>query len=160
MRVIIAGTRWIPDPKAPKGRRPFDSMEAVVAAIRDSQYHITEIVSGAAPGVDSLGEEYAIDNRIPLRRFPVEDADWKRFGTDAGHRRNVQMARYAGEGPGGGALITVWDGKSRGTADMIAVARQRGLLVFVRCYAVDSTGMVLVKPAIEGPGHRTSGLLG
>lgn len=115
MRVIIAGSRDVTDP-------------AVIArAVADSGFTISEVVSGGARGVDTLGEEWARANRIPFRRFP---ADWDRFGRSAGYRRNEQMAAYAREGSAGG-LLAVWDGISKGTGHMIDIAHREGLQVYV-----------------------------
>jgi hypothetical protein len=98
MRVIVAGSRNI------------SNYEIVRHAIEDSDFDITEIVSGTAKGVDRLGEHYARLWNIPIKQFP---ADWDKYGKKAGIIRNHQMGRYAD------ALIAVWDGKSKGTFDMI-----------------------------------------
>ena len=71
---------------------------------------ITEIVSGGAHGVDYLGERFATEFSIPVKRFP---ADWNKHGKSAGPIRNREMAEYADQ------LIAFWDGKSRGTKNMI-----------------------------------------
>jgi len=71
---------------------------------------ITEIVSGTARGVDLLGERYAIENDIPVTRFP---ADWNRYGKSAGVRRNETMGDYADR------LILFWDGESSGSKHMM-----------------------------------------
>ncbi|WP_197026348.1 hypothetical protein [Polaribacter sp. Hel_I_88] len=55
-------------------------------------------------------------------RFPAE---WNKFGKAAGPVRNKEMAIYAD------ALIAFWDGKSRGTKNMIQLAKQNGLLLKV-----------------------------
>jgi hypothetical protein len=98
MKVIVAGSRSILD------------YAVVRQAIIDSKFQITEVFSGDARGVDKLGEVWAKESKIPVQKFP---ADWERYGRAAGFRRNRQMAHAAD------ALIAVWDGKSRGTADMI-----------------------------------------
>lgn len=112
MKVIIAG-----------GREGFDEETVFeilnVAAI---DIEITEVVSGCAPGVDELGQLWASERGIPVKRFP---ADWNQHGKAAGPIRNEQMANYAD------ALIAIWDGKSRGTGDMIKRAKRRGLLTSV-----------------------------
>ncbi|GGK56084.1 MULTISPECIES: DUF2493 domain-containing protein [Flavobacteriaceae] len=85
-----------------------------------------EIVSGAYyKGADKLGEQYAKERGFLLTKFP---ADWKRFGRAAGPKRNEQMANYAD------ALIAFWDGKSRGTKNMIEVAKSNHLNVFIYNY--------------------------
>ena len=110
MKTIIAGSRSI------------KQSVVVQRAIKQSNFHITEVFSGNARGVDTLGERWAEDNRIPIKYFP---ADWKAHQKSAGPIRNQAMANEAD------ALIAVWDGDSRGTADMIHRAEKNGLLVFV-----------------------------
>jgi hypothetical protein len=113
MKVIVAGSRSITD------------YDLVARAIRTSGLDITEIVSGTARGVDSLGERFAAENGIPVAHFP---ADWTGGGRGAGFVRNYKMAEYAD------ALIAIWDGESRGTAHMIEAARKKGLsTIIVNC---------------------------
>lgn len=115
MKVIIAGSRGIRE------------LDVVEEAIRLASYHITEVVSGGAGGVDSLGEEWALKNRIPCKAFPVEGFQWK-ASKGAGHQRNSRMADYAE------ALIAIWDGRSPGTRNMIDQMRKRGKPVYVYVY--------------------------
>lgn len=110
MKTIIAGSRSIADP------------ETVAAAVEASGFEIAEVVSGCCRGVDRLGERWARRHGIPIQRFP---ADWQKHGKAAGPIRNRSMADYAD------ALIAIWDGESRGTANMIEEAEKRGLKVFV-----------------------------
>lgn len=77
-----------------------------------------EIVSGGAPGADRLGERYANDRKLRLKRFP---ADWDRYKHAAGPIRNSVMAWY------GTHLVAFWNGKSSGTRDMIQQAEKEGL---------------------------------
>jgi hypothetical protein len=80
-----------------------------------------EVVSGCARGVDRGGESYAAAcGDLPIKRFPVTQHDWKTHGPSAGPRRNSAMGAYAD------ALLAFWDGKSRGTANMIDVMRGLG----------------------------------
>lgn len=127
MRVIVAGSRGLTD------------MGALLEAIARSRFRISEVVSGGCKGSpDELGERWARERGVPLRVFPApwdevdhpeavvrSRPDGSRYDAAAGRRRNVQMAEYAE------ALIALWDGKSRGTAHMIAEARRRGLKVYV-----------------------------
>ena len=99
MKVIIAGSRSI------------TNYQHVYQAWLNSKFDLTEIVSGGARGVDSLGEELAKELDIPVKRFIPH---WREYGKKAGILRNVEMAEYAD------ALIAVWDGRSKGTAHMIA----------------------------------------
>ena len=110
MKTIIAGSRTC------------NNLEYVYDAVSKCGWNITEVISGAARGADALGEEWARENGIPVRRFPAE---WSRYGKSAGVVRNSQMAHNAD------ALIALWDGKSRGTEHMIFIAKVRKLNVFV-----------------------------
>lgn len=109
MKTIIAGSRDITD------------YQILCAAIKESGIVITEVVSGGARGVDTLGERYAKENNLPLTRKPAE---WDKYGKAAGALRNIQMAEESQ------ALIAVWNG-SRGTQHMIGVAQDKGLKVHV-----------------------------
>jgi hypothetical protein len=119
MRIIIAGSRR------------YEDYSELVASIEASGFDVTEVVSGGAKGADSLGERWARERGIPIKRF---DADWDGLGKRAGAARNGEMAAYAE------ALIAFPLADSRGTALMIEQATKAGLLVYVhkarhRCHA-------------------------
>lgn len=103
------------------GCRDIDEYSHVQGAINDSPFVADEIVSGGADGVDALGEEYADDHDIPVKRF---DADWDN-GPSAGPKRNGKMASYAD------ALVLVWDGESRGSRSMLEKAMLNRLDIYV-----------------------------
>ena len=111
MKVIIAGCR------------DFHDYGILLDAIQESKMDITIVVSGGAPGVDTLGEQYADEMNIPVH---VYEADWDKHGRAAGPIRNRKMAENAE------ALIALWDGKSKGTKNMIETATKKGLLVYVK----------------------------
>lgn len=116
MKVIIAGGR------------DFTNYALVETAIKVSGFEISQVVSGKAKGVDTLGEVWALANNVPVEAFP---ADWSQHGRAAGPIRNREMAEYAD------ALIAIWDGESKGTANMIQQARNKKLDVFI--YLVKDT---------------------
>jgi hypothetical protein len=97
-------------------------MDVIEKAIDGSGFHITQVVSGGARGVDSLGEMWAKEHDVPVKIFP---AQWHVHGRSAGYRRNVEMAKNAD------ALIACWDEVSKGTKHMIDIAREKGLTVYV-----------------------------
>ena len=113
LKTIIAGSRDIGSQIARK---------YISQAVKDSGFNITEVVSGGARGIDHMGEMYAYGNSLDLKVFP---ANWNEHGKAAGPIRNQEMAKYAD------ALIAIWDGKSRGTKNMINNAKKAGLEVFV-----------------------------
>jgi len=109
MKTIIAGSRHIED------------ASVVEQAILESGFRITCVISGAAKGVDELGQAWAEKNNILIELYP---ALWDKFGKSAGSKRNEVMA-YSGE-----ALIALPCKHSKGTKDMLERARNRGLLIF------------------------------
>ena len=112
MKTIIAGSRGITDLQV--------VVNAAMNAYEETDIRITSVVSGAARGVDRLGEQFALG--VPIKRFP---ALWKQHGKSAGFIRNHQMAQYAD------ALIAVWDGESRGTKNMIDQMKRLDKPVYV-----------------------------
>jgi len=97
MKTIIAGSRSI------------TNNNTLLGALELVPWSITEVVCGNARGVDTLGRNWAYDNKIPIKYFP---AMWNKYGKAAGPIRNKQMAEYAD------SLLLVWDGVSRGSKNM------------------------------------------
>ena len=83
------------------------------------------IFSGCAKGCDMMGERYAAEHGLTVRKFPPL---WEKYGRGAGIVRNREMAEAALPC---GLLIAFWDGKSRGTGNMIKTAEKKGLQVTV-----------------------------
>ena len=113
MHIIIAGCRYFND-YAVVEKEVMNYIGKFIDKVE------IEIISGGASGVDALGERFAKEHNLRLKVVP---ADWKTYGRSAGPRRNEQMARMAG------TLIAFWDGKSRGTKNMIDTAKRLGLRV-------------------------------
>ena len=111
MKVIIAGGRGVKD-------------SCIVADAMGSidWGPIDEVVSGGASGVDTLGEGWAKQRDISVRRF---SANWKDLGKKAGPLRNCKMAKYAD------GLVAIWDGRSKGTRNMIDAAILRKLRIYI-----------------------------
>jgi hypothetical protein len=104
VKVIIAGSRTLTDPAL------------VEKATRKSGFFISEVVSGCARGIDTLGIEWAEARGIPVKRFPA-DGDFMLSTSLGGFGRNGDMAAYAE------ALILVWDAVSGGSGNMLEHAR-------------------------------------
>jgi hypothetical protein len=86
------------------------------------------LFSGQARGADYLGERWvkAQRPRIPIRWFP---ANWDKHGKKAGMLRNQEMLDA-----GATHLVAFWDGKSKGTDDMITRGKREGISVRVINY--------------------------
>ena len=110
-RVIIAGSR------------EFNDYNVLLEAIDEAPFYVTYVISGGAKGVDAMGERYASEMDIPMA---VYLPDWSQYGKVAGPMRNAKMA------DGADALIALWDGKSKGTKNMIETAQKKGLKVYVK----------------------------
>ena len=91
---------------------------------RKAKTHQIEVLSGCCRGADILGQEYARKNGFSIWYMP---ANW-RDGKSAGPQRNQLMAENAD------ALIAFWDGRSRGTKNMIEIAKKLKLLIRVKMY--------------------------
>lgn len=111
------------------GCRQFNDQE-VINRILDKllvSYPSIEIISGHAKGVDTLAENYAKINNYPCKIFP---ANWDKYGKKAGPIRNSQMLKYAlKENP---IVIAFWDGKSRGTKNMIDQAKNKNVHTYIK----------------------------
>lgn len=71
---------------------------------------ITEVISGCASGIDHAAIVWAENHKIPVTKMP---ADWQKLGAGAGFIRNEEMAKLCD------TAIIIWDGKSKGTQDMM-----------------------------------------
>lgn len=81
----------------------------------------TLVLSGGCAGADTLGERWAREHRIPVQQHL---AQVEKFGAAyAWPRRNWEMACEAD------ALVLIWDGQSRGSANMLYEAGLRKLKV-------------------------------
>ncbi len=125
------------------GGRDFDNYEKLVEFCNKVLINKNdiEVVCGMAGGADLLGKRYAIEKGLKVNEFP---ADWNnidvepcviktnkngnKYNTLAGHNRNKLMAENAE------ALMAFFDGKSKGTKNMIDLATEKGLKIKVFRY--------------------------
>ena len=125
LRIIIAGSRNFNDYEFLKR----EVLNIVKYDNRPKEY--VKIISGCARGADTLGERFAKEFGLEVKKFP---ADWDGLGKRAGYVRNAEMAKFAVEDNSYGVLIAFWDGQSRGTKHMIDLAKRYGLEVHVVNY--------------------------
>jgi len=110
-RVIICGSRGWTDRKRIEDRLFRLPPDAV-------------IVHGAARGVDRIAHQEAEKAGFIIEAHPAE---WDRYGKAAGLIRNKEMAQL-----GADLCICFWDGKSRGTLDMMEQAAACGIPIEVQ----------------------------
>lgn len=117
MKTIIAGSRQLDI------YQDQYKVWVVADAVIKSGFDVTEVVSGGCRGIDLAGEAWAraMIPPIPIKPF---QPDWEKHGKAAGPIRNGEMADYAD------ALILIWNGTSRGSADMKKKAEQKGLKIY------------------------------
>lgn len=123
MKLVIAGSRTIKDYTC-----LTETIDRILKVDPKFVGKIDEVVSGTAIGPDQLGERWAMQNDIPIKRMP---ADWSK-GRGAGHIRNAEMAKYADIG------IILWDGVSPGTRGMLKQMQLYKKPYFLDVYAVSS----------------------
>ena len=108
MRVLIAGGR------------NFTDKDFLYKYMSKFLGEVTVVISGTAKGADRLGEKWAIDNNIPVERYP---ANWSRYGSKAGPIRNREMLEK-----GKPDLVVVFKG-GRGSDHMATISRKAGVKV-------------------------------
>lgn len=103
----------------PKSFSDYDKMKQVLDT------SLTEnalLISGGAPGADSLVERYALETN---RRIHVITADWEQHGPRAEFIRNQEIVDHAS------MIIAFHDGTSRGTKHTIELAKKQGIPVHI-----------------------------
>ena len=119
-KVIIAGGRDFDD---------YNYMSSELTELFENSAYFKgitiKIISGMAKGADSLAIRYADEHKLTKVLFP---ANWKSYPRIAGFLRNEDMLSIATH------LIAFWDGKSSGTKDMIDIAQEKGIPVWIFNY--------------------------
>lgn len=120
MKVVICGGRTF---------KKYQLVEDIINDAIKNGLIITQVVSGGAKGVDTMGENWAVKNGVDIKRM---EAEWNKYGLSAGPIRNAKMGDYAD------AIIAIWDGESKGTKHMIEYATKKGLSLHI--YIVKPNG--------------------
>lgn len=97
------------------GSRGFANKRLMDDELRKRQ-PLAEVISGGARGADSLGEQWARHNDVPVRIFYPDHKNFKH----AYHHRNRLIVEACDE------LVAFWDGRSSGTRYTIGYARKMG----------------------------------
>lgn len=117
-RVIVAGGRNFTD---------YTLMEKNLDAALVNRLPHVVIIHGDCKGADRLSEIYAKARGLQYERVPAE---WDKYGDSAGPKRNEEMARDKQAD----ACVVFWDGKSRGSWNMIKMAKKYKLALRVVRY--------------------------
>lgn len=117
--MIIAGSRDLTD---------YEIVRETMRRLIDEGLQVDEVISGSAPGADTLGERWAHEHDVSLVRF---EADWETYKRRAGPMRNAKMAAYASEGEEGVLVAFPRASGSPGTESMIRAAKREGLEIHV-----------------------------
>lgn len=81
------------------------------------------LLSGGCRGADLLGERFAIENNWQIKKYPAE---WNKYGRAAGPIRNNKMVCDSD------FIICFWDGKSKGTENLIKSAIKQGKSIKIK----------------------------
>lgn len=127
LKVIIAGSRNFDDYRFLEekldsifSKQDFNEIEIISGRCNTGSLTFTTKEGINVFGTDGLGELYAERKGLKVVPFP---ADWNTYNQSAGPIRNRQMAAVAD------ALILFWDGKSKGSANMLSEARKKNLAI-------------------------------
>ncbi len=106
-RIVVAGCRYYKD---------YIEAEKYIDLCIDNlkKKYTLVFVSGGCSGADFLGEKYDLNNNYFLE---IYKAEWSKYGKMAGPLRNKRMAEI------GDYFICFWDGKSKGTKNLIENVR-------------------------------------
>lgn len=104
------------------GSRRFSNLAAVVSFV-GTLPDDTVVVSGGAAGVDSVAENAA--RACGLQVLSVRP-DYDRFGAAAPHIRNCDIVDLAD------SVVVFWDGKSKGSAEVVRLCASKSKPVEVR----------------------------
>ena len=109
------------------GGREFTDKTLFQSAVRPLLRNGDTIIEGGAKGADALAERFARRHADWLHHTQMP-ADWDTHKKSAGPIRNQQMAQA------GDALIAFWDGRSKGTKNMIECMTRQGKDVHIIRY--------------------------
>ena len=120
MKLAIIGSRGFND---------YDKLERVLTSyfsfiVKKPPYinFIHKIISGGADGADKLGAKFANDNGVVLIEFKP---DWDKYGKSAGFIRNKDIIDNCD------FVLAFWDGKSKGTAHTLKLAKEQKKSTFI-----------------------------
>jgi hypothetical protein len=103
MKLAVIGSRTLIDEKV-----VFDQLNNLLPQIEC-------IISGGAPGIDTIAVKWAKINNVPT---VIHLPDWTKFGKSAGLKRNLLIVTDCTE------CLAFWDGISKGTENSINICHR------------------------------------
>lgn len=125
------------------GSRTFHEYETVQSTLSAMFEEPVIIVSGGANGPDTMGAKWAAEVGYPIEKHP---AHWMNldvpgckirynahgpYNANAGMNRNKRMLESVQANPDGGMVVAFWNGRSKGTKNMIEIAQKAGIEVHI-----------------------------
>ena len=107
------------------GGRDFKDKELLNSTLEKYRDSVGLVVSGGAPGADTLGEGWADRHCIPKLIFP---ANWEKFNKRAGFTRNQYIANNCD------ACVAFWDGESKGTRSTVEMCKKLQIPIKIVVY--------------------------
>lgn len=101
------------------------------------------VLSGGAKGVDSWAEQAALAHGLKVQIF---EADWQNLGAKAGPIRTEMITANADQ------VTAFWNRKSRGTLNMLFLARESGLPVKIYDAEKNEVSMAIAMQAAQDLG--------
>lgn len=121
--ILVTGSRSITDES-----KIWEKLYTIKTSLLP--HTIIALVEGDAEGVDKFCGRWAKQAGIAVHECPVKPEDWDKYGSGAGHVRNLAMLNYANEFCKlKDALlhcVAFWDGSSTGTEHMIKSMKKDG----------------------------------
>lgn len=117
-RVIVAGSRSFNNYDLFKEKCDY------YLSVKRNTHNII-ILCGTSRTIADFIHKYSYDRSIVIEPY---DADWKRYGQDAGYKSNEEMINHAD------ALIAFWDGSGTMTGALINSAKEKGLKIAIVKY--------------------------
>lgn len=116
MRITIGGCRDFCD---------YEIFSKFVAEYIENECRGEKIIilSGHCSGTDLMAERYAKEKEYDLEIFPAE---WDKYGRGAGPKRNKEMVEKSDR------VLAFWNGKSRGTKNLVETAKKLNKQIAVK----------------------------
>ncbi|NQV16963.1 MAG: DUF2493 domain-containing protein [Armatimonadetes bacterium] len=103
------------------GLKEFSDYEKLKSTL-DKIEEISQIISGGAPGTDTLAKKYAQENDIAFLEFPP---GFHKYGKDAKHIRDKLIVENCDK------IIAFYDGKCEGTKYTLDYGKKLGKQIII-----------------------------